>query len=112
MMARFKLYLDPISPHQLKENLSEVDPLWQNLLNPRMSSIGIATIWLLSLVCLVMRIHDKRHTLYWLHIFIKIYKSCCIANSIQDNILQPLVLLQLKVKKAAKIRDQYNQVPH
>ena len=32
-MARFKWYFDPLSPDQLK-TLSELDPLWQNSLDP------------------------------------------------------------------------------
>ena len=30
MMARLKWYLGPLSPHQLKKTLSELDPLIQN----------------------------------------------------------------------------------
>ena len=40
MMARFKCYLESLSPHQKKKKnknmLSELDPLWQNFQVPRM----------------------------------------------------------------------------
>ena len=35
-MARFKWYLDPLSP-KIK-TWTELDPLWQNFLDPRMNS--------------------------------------------------------------------------
>ena len=37
MMACFKCYLDPLSLHQKK--MSELDSLWQNILDPRMKLV-------------------------------------------------------------------------
>ena len=51
MVGRFKLYLDFLSPlpsstkkiYVYEKNVSELDPLWQKLLNPRVSYSGGAT---------------------------------------------------------------------
>ena len=40
MMAPFLCYLDPLSPPLIinkKKTLSELNPLWQNFLDPRMN---------------------------------------------------------------------------
>ena len=40
MLARYQCYLDPLSSHQTKTS-SELDPLWQNILDLRMIIINI-----------------------------------------------------------------------
>ena len=40
-MDRLQWYFDPLSPHQKKQNkkkTSNLDPLWQNFLDPRMGT--------------------------------------------------------------------------
>ena len=37
MIARFQRYLDPLPVIKQKKILSELDPLWQNILDPRMN---------------------------------------------------------------------------
>ena len=40
-MARFLWYLDSSSPHHRKKNLSKLDPLWRNFLDPRMRNNSV-----------------------------------------------------------------------
>ena len=47
MMAHFKWYLDPLYPHHLKKQKSELDLLWQDFLDP--SLLSAAFIYLHNL---------------------------------------------------------------
>ena len=44
MMAQLKRYFDPLSP-SAKQTLSNLDALWQNLLDPRMLSLYLHTLY-------------------------------------------------------------------
>ena len=54
VISRFKWYLDPLSPHQLKNPLSELNLLQQNFLDPRMvkgTAYNIAYYFVLFIYC-------------------------------------------------------------
>ena len=83
-----------------------------------MSLIGIGAIYLLSLVCLLMRIVASflRYTGI-LNLKKTLYISCLLPILVHVLLLSCLYLylltsLRLKVSKCVKIRNRYNQVQH